>query len=187
MRGREKAKKFAVLLNLMIIIWRLFPRKVLYLFLDINRNLPGVVGLGVRYTLLKVLCRTCGDNVMIGTGVHLFKLENLVVGNNVSFHPLCYIDAIGEMVIGDNVSIAHNCSLITFEHDYSTGTIYRDNPVVLKSIKIGSNVWLGAGVRVLAGTVIENNVVLGAGAIVKGKVDKDSLYAGIPARKIKVI
>ncbi|MET3319930.1 UNVERIFIED_ORG: acetyltransferase-like isoleucine patch superfamily enzyme [Peribacillus simplex] len=187
MRGRDKAKKFDLLIKIIVSFWSFFPRKFLYRFLELNRNLPGYLGLGIRYTLLKVLCKSCGDNVFIGPGVYFYKLENLIVGNNVSFHPLCYIDATGGVEIKDNVSIAHNCSIISFEHDYTPGTIFRDNLEILKSVKVGSNVWLGAGVRVLSGAIIENNVVIGAGSIVKGIINKNSLYVGVPARKIKEI
>lgn len=34
----------------------------------------------------------------------------------------------------------------------------------------------------LAGTVIEDNVIIGAGAVVSGKVEKNSVYAGNPAK-----
>ena len=187
LRGREKAKKFQFFLRIVIGIWSLFPRKVLYSLLVLNRNLPGYLGLGIRYTIFKVLCKSCGENVLIGPGVYFFKLENLVVGDNVSFHPLCYIDATGGVEIQKDVLIAHNCTIVSFEHDYTSGTIYRDNPVISNPISIGSNVWLGAGVRVLSGTIIENNVVIGAGSIVKGKINKDSLYVGVPAKKIKEI
>ncbi|PGM62806.1 transferase [Bacillus cereus] len=187
LRGREKAKKLQILLKIMVGIWSLFPRKILYSLLRLNRNLPGYLGLGIRYTIFKVLCKSCGDNVLIKPGVYFFKLENLVVGDNVSFHPLCYIDATGGVEIKKDVSIAHNCTIVSFEHDYTSGTVYRDNPVIPKSISIGSNVWLGAGVRVLSGTIIEDNVVIGAGSIVKGRANKNSLYAGVPAKKIKGI
>lgn len=64
-----------------------------------------------------------------------------------------------------------------------------DNRIYGKSKKtvIGNNVFLGWGCTVLAGTVIEDNVIIGAGAVASGKIEKNSVYAGNPAKKIMSI
>lgn len=187
MRGREKAKKFSIILNIVIFLLKLLPKKLLIYFLSLVRHLPGYLGLALRYSLFKVLCKSCGENVLIAPGSYFFNLHNLSIGDNVSIHPLCYIDAAGEIKIGNDVSIAHNCSLISFEHDYNTNSIIKDNPVLLRPIVIGSNVWLGAGVRVLSGSSIGNRVVIGAGTVVKDRVVDNSLNVGVPVKKIRNI
>ena len=57
----------------------------------------------------------------------------------------------------------------------------------VNDITIGKNVWLGGGVIILAGVDIGDNAVIGAGSVVTKNVDKKSLYAGNPARKIRDI
>lgn len=52
-------------------------------------------------------------------------------------------------------------------------------------IDIGNNVFVGAKSIVLPGTIIHDNVVIGAGSVVKGELEAGWVYAGIPARKIK--
>ena len=59
------------------------------------------------------------------------------------------------------------------------------NPTKLGSIKIGNDVWLGCGVRVLSGSVIEDRVIVAAGAVVKGNLESGYLYGGVPVRKLK--
>lgn len=54
-----------------------------------------------------------------------------------------------------------------------------------KNVMIGNHVWLGADSKVLKGSIIEDEVIIAAGAIVVGITDKNSIYAGIPAKKIK--
>ena len=52
-------------------------------------------------------------------------------------------------------------------------------------IIINSNVYIGAGSTILQGVTIENNSVVGAKSLVNKTVKRNSLYAGIPAKKIK--
>lgn len=90
--------------------------------------------------------------------------------------------------IGNNVNMTGPVTILT--HDYSTSVLNRiDSKIYGKSKKtvIGNNVFLGWGCTVLAGTVIEDNVIIGAGAVVSGKVEKNSIYAGNPAKKIMSI
>lgn len=52
-------------------------------------------------------------------------------------------------------------------------------------IKIGSHVWLGADVKVLKGITIDDNSIIGTGSIVTSNVDSNSIYVGVPAKKVK--
>ncbi|MGN1156769.1 MAG: acyltransferase, partial [Agathobacter sp.] len=54
-------------------------------------------------------------------------------------------------------------------------------------VKIGDNVWLGAGSTVLKGVAIGDNAAVGAMSLVTRDVEADSLYAGNPAKFIKKI
>lgn len=88
--------------------------------------------------------------------------------------------------IGEHVSITSS-SFVT--HDGGVWVIRKENPKldVIAPIKIGNNVFIGSRCIILPGTVIGNNVVIGAGSVVKGNIESDSVYAGVPARKIKSI
>lgn len=90
--------------------------------------------------------------------------------------------------IGNSVNMTGPVTILT--HDYSTSVLNRiDHKIYGKSKKtvIGNNVFLGWGCTVLAGTIIEDNVIIGAGAVVSGRVEKNSVYAGNPAKKIMSI
>jgi carbonic anhydrase/acetyltransferase-like protein (isoleucine patch superfamily) len=71
--------------------------------------------------------------------------------------------------IGNNVSIAHNA--------------------IVHGCTIHDNVLLGMGAIIMDGAVIHSNSIIGAGALVKEGtiVESGSVWAGVPARKIKDI
>ena len=53
-------------------------------------------------------------------------------------------------------------------------------------IHIGSNCWIGAKVTVLDGVFLEDDCVVAAGAVLKaGRYAANSIYAGVPAKRIK--
>lgn len=55
-----------------------------------------------------------------------------------------------------------------------------------KPVVIGNHVWLGADVKVLKGSFVADNSIVAAAAIVTGICDdSNTIYGGIPARKIK--
>ncbi len=71
------------------------------------------------------------------------------------------------------------------EHVYwEQGTIRRQG-YTRERVSIGSGVWIGALVAVLAGVTIGDNAVVGAGSVVTSDLAPGHVYAGSPARPIK--
>lgn len=84
--------------------------------------------------------------------------------------------------MGDNVTIS-DARLLT--HDGSTKKFLGYSRV--GRIKIGSNVFIGAGAIILPGIEIGDNVIVGAGTVVTKDIPNDSLVVGNPARVIKTV
>lgn len=61
----------------------------------------------------------------------------------------------------------------------------RDRLCKRESIVVEYDVWIGAGVTMLPGVRIGKCSVIGAGAVVLNDVEPYSIYAGIPAKKIR--
>lgn len=72
-------------------------------------------------------------------------------------------------------------------HDYSWSVlvgVYGDCLGGVGPVVIGNNVFIGMHSIILKGTTIGNNVIIGAGSVVNGKVESNSVYAGVPAKRI---
>lgn len=186
MHGREKFAKFRPAITILTKLYGLLPRRVRqWLFVRI-RNKPGMLGLAMRYALLKTLAKSVGENVSIQPGVFLLSPQELTVGSNVSIHPMCYLECCGGVTIESNVSIAHAVSVISFSHSFEdTDVPIKYQPLIAQPIHIADNVWIGARATILGGVSIGSGAVVGAGAVVKWNVEEKTIVAGVPAREIK--
>jgi acetyltransferase-like isoleucine patch superfamily enzyme len=150
--------------------------------------MPGLVGIGLRYVLIRRLANACGSVVAIHSGCYIYYPERLSIGEHVSFHPMCYVDACGTIELGSGVSLAHGVTIMSTEHQFDDDSILiRDAPVRHEAVRIGNDVWIGAGARILAGTTIGERSIVAAGAVVTRDVPERTIVAGVPARVIRTL
>ena len=96
------------------------------------------------------------------------------------------IDALEHVEIGRDCMIGPRCFLTDGDHGSQTTGLIRFQPMQVKPVIIGDDVWLGAGVIVLKGVRIGNGAIVGAGAVVTRDVPSQAIVAGVPARQIGV-
>lgn len=87
--------------------------------------------------------------------------------------------------IGDYCKIAKG--VIILQHDYSRSVLRRVYGEVIGTSQktvIGDNVFIGMNSIVLMGAHIGNNVIIGAGSLVRGTIPDNVVAAGQPARVI---
>lgn len=91
--------------------------------------------------------------------------------------------------IGHDVTISFDVAILT--HDFSIkhaarsiGKVELVKSSIRSNVAIGNNVFIGARAIILPGTTIEDNVIVGAGAVAKGVLEAGNIYAGNPAKKI---
>ena len=184
----EKRGHFQALTTCAYRILSCLPKCFASALYTLARNTGGGISMGVRYICIRRLAASCGSNVAIFPHVTLKRIEHLHIGSNVSIHTMCYVDAMGGIEIGDNVSIAHQSSLVSFDHTYSDmSTPIKYNRVEKGKIVIEGDVWIGCGCRILQGVTIRSRSIIAAGAVVTKDVDAHSLYGGVPAKKLKNI
>lgn len=186
--GRAIFKKLNILIILFCFLFSVMPRPFKNFFWSLMTVFSGSFPLLVRYAYLKSLANIAGLNVYVGRFVVLKAIEKISFGNNISIHDSCYIDATGYIYIGNNVSIAHQSSLITFNHTWTdVAKPIKYNSIELNKIVIEDDVWIGCGVRVMPGVRIGKRSVVAAGAVVTSDVAPGTVVAGVPARLIKKI
>jgi carbonic anhydrase/acetyltransferase-like protein (isoleucine patch superfamily) len=124
-----------------------------------NATITGDVILGDRCTLW--------FGTVVRGDVHSIRIGNNVnIQDNVTIH-CTYRKA--PVTIGNNVSIAHNA--------------------VIHGCTVEDNVLVGMGAILMDGVYVEENSIIAAGAVVSQntRIRSGSVYAGIPARKIKSV
>ncbi len=121
------------------------------------------------------------------------KYANIVgvtMGNNCEIRTKFFGSEPYLIKLGNNVATSGNVQFVT--HDGSLHVLrnlYSEhkNKDFIRRINIGNNVFIGLNVIILPGTIIEDNVIIGAGSVVKGNIKGNSVYAGIPAKFICTI
>lgn len=111
-------------------------------------------------------------------------VDGTAVINNAMFNTLG-----GDIFIGPEAFFGHDVSLLTGTHDiHLTGQARKETGSEQgRDIVVGPGVWLATRVIVVGPATIGANAVVGAGSVVLGDVEPGTLYAGIPAKKIKNI
>ena len=83
--------------------------------------------------------------------------------------------------IGDNVTLAPRVHILA--HDASTKRELGYTRIA--RVRIGSDVFIGAGSIILPGVTIGNHCVIGAGSVVVKDIPENSVAVGNPCRVIK--
>lgn len=130
-----------------------------------------------------------GKNVYIGRNTLLSCKEgSIFLDDYCNISANCSLLSETEVRMGKYCFLAGNCYLVAGgNHSYKEVSI----PIMFQpsfskgGIKIGEDVWLGAGVIVLDGISIGKGSVIGAGSVVTGSLDDYSIAVGVPAQKIK--
>lgn len=137
-----------------------------------------------RWTLGAYLTRKskrCGSVRVNGYG-RFVNVWGLSLGNNVHINFGANWMCDGGLSIGDNVHISSNCTIYTRNHNSRGKALPYDDENIPRPVSIGRNTWIGVNVTIVPGTQIGHGVIVGAGAVVHGRVpDFTILGASAPA------
>ena len=112
------------------------------------------------------------------------KSNKLVIRNGTYINRYTMIDAHEQVEIGRNCMIGPHCYITDANHGIAPGAAVKDHPMQIKPVAIEDDVWLGAGVIVLAGVRLGRGAIIAAGAVVTKDVPANAVFAGVPARAI---
>jgi acetyltransferase-like isoleucine patch superfamily enzyme len=107
------------------------------------------------------------------------------LGDNSHLGAYCYVNVDhGNVSVGNHVAIGPGTKIIAYSNHYARGKKVTDERKVA-DISIGNNVFVGANCTLLPGTIIQDNVIVAAGAVVTGTLKTNAVYGGVPAKKIR--
>jgi acetyltransferase-like isoleucine patch superfamily enzyme len=132
---------------------------------------------------------TIGDGCRVKDYVGLAAYGGTIqLGRRVLVGRCTTIFGHGGVAIGDHSMLGPGCMIVSSNHlAYMDILPFQDLGFTREFIEIGSNVWLGGNVSVLAGSKIGANSIIAAGTVVNNDLEGNWIYGGIPARKLKPI
>ena len=139
-----------------------------------------------REAILRRMMKSVGQNVHLEPE---FRCEfgcNIIIGDHFWANLDCVMLDCAEIVIGDHVLFGPRVGIYTANHavdawERINGACYA------KPVKIGNNVWVGAGVHITPGVTIGDYTIIGAGSVVTKDIPANVIAAGVPCRVIREI
>lgn len=136
---------------------------------------------------------TIGDDsfVMHHTMLHVFNFRDLpqagiTIGKNCFIGEFNVVRGQGGVSIGDDVYTGPMVHILAVNHVYDDPTRpIREQGITAQGIVIEDDVWIGAGAIVLDGVTLGQGSVIGAGAVVADDIPPYSIAVGSPAKPIK--
>jgi maltose O-acetyltransferase len=132
---------------------------------------------------LKTSLRSCGERLSIQFPVTITGLNSVEFGEDVSLATYVHIWGDGGVTIGNRVMIGTHTSITSLTHDHNQEVMF--NTIVCKPVVIEDDVWIGSNCVILPGVKIGRGAVVGAGSVVTGNVEPNSIVVGVPATHIK--
>lgn len=138
----------------------------------------------VRAALEKITGESIDSSVTVSLpfytdfGKHISFGKDIFLNQNVTFVDL------GGIYLEDHVLIGPGARLLTVNHLVDPA---KRRGIIVDSIRIKENAWIGANVTVLAGVTVGKNTIVAADATVTKDVPDNVIVAGTPARIIKEI
>ncbi|SDM42812.1 transferase hexapeptide (six repeat-containing protein) [Streptomyces wuyuanensis] len=109
---------------------------------------------------------TLGNGVVLGRGSHVIADSTVTIGSDTYCGPYVYITSTNHSYDDPHTPVGKQWP--------------RAEPV-----EIGPGCWLGTGAVILPGARLGRNVVVAAGAVVRGEVPDHAVVAGAPAKVVR--
>lgn len=138
----------------------------------------------IRNRLSEIIGGKIDDSSTIFVPFYTNFGKHIKIGKNVFINHACSFLDMGGITIEDNVLIGPKVNLITENHPIQPS---QRKSLILNSILIKRNAWIGAGATILPGVTIGENSIIAAGAVVNKNVPDNTIVGGIPAKIIKPI
>ncbi len=147
--------------------------------ISLLRSFGANIGEGTKFKRSLIIDNAFEDQCSKG------DFQNLRIGKNCYIGDLVYFDLSNVINIGDNVIVSAEVAILTHSDCNRSKFLSEMFPRFSLPVTIESNVWLCFRVTVLPGKMIRSNSVIYSNSLVNTEVESKSVYAGIPAKKIR--
>lgn len=152
---------------------------------EFNQLRPSEYEKKIKY--MKETFAECGDRCYIELPFRAnWGGKNLHFGNSVYANFNLTIVDDGDIYVGDRVMFGPNVTIATANHPIEP-TLRRSAMQYNKPVRIGENVWIGAGSVIVPGVTIGKNSVIGAGSVVVKDIPENVVAVGNPCRVLREI
>jgi len=110
--------------------------------------------------------------------------RNLKIGRNCYIGDDVFFDLSNEIIIGDNTVISGRVSIITHADCHRSVFLSQHFPRECQPVHISNGVWLGFGATILSGVIVGPNSVVASDSLLREDVPPQTVFAGVPAKKI---
>lgn len=130
-----------------------------------------------------------GENVRVLRGLTIHNGEgdfaNLTVGNRCHLGRQLFLDLAMPIALGDRVTVSMRVTILTHMDVGDSASQGGAAAQRRAGVTLEDDVYVGAGALILPGVIIGRCAIIGAGAVVTRSVQPGSIVAGVPARPIR--
>lgn len=162
-----------------------YQTECLELLYEFNATRPSEIE--KRQSLMKKMFAELGEGCYIEPPFHSnFGGRHCHFGKNMyaNFNLTCVDDT--HIYVGDGTLLAPNVVLATAGHPIDA-ELRRKGYQYTAPVRIGKNCWLGAGVIVVPGVTIGDNVIIGAGSVVTKDLPDNVVAVGNPCKILREV
>jgi len=143
---------------------------------------PGKMGQALRAVGIPWMLRQCGKAPVFLPHVVFISPKHVSLGDRVSINRQTIIQGGGEITIGNDVLIGPSVLIWSTNHIFSDpDSLISQQGYAKAPVVIEDNVWIAAGAIILPGAHIGSGTVIAAGSVVRGRIPRNVVAAGIPA------
>jgi putative colanic acid biosynthesis acetyltransferase WcaF len=166
-------------LNYPVII---YFKRVIWSFGKVFFRLSPRTFFGYRNFILRVFGAKVGKHVHIYNSATITFPWNLEIGNWSAIGENALIYNLGKVIIGEKTTISHKAHICAGTHDYTDPAL----PLLRPPVIIESQAWVAAEAFIGPGVTVGEGAIIGARAVLVKDAEPWMIYAGNPARKIKM-
>ncbi|HEX2922583.1 MAG TPA: sugar O-acetyltransferase [Chloroflexota bacterium] len=137
-----------------------------------------------RLVILRELLGAVGPGVEIELPFHCDYGGNIYAGKRLYLNFGCVVLDCARVRIGDDVQCGPYVQILTAHHPMEPEARLSGRELA-SPIRIGNNVWIGAGAVICPGVTIGDGTTIGAGSIVTRDLPANVLAVGNPCRVVR--